>query len=257
MPSQMQSPAVELPGVRHLLLEETAPPRLTDVQTAAMTRRWEAALAANPSLFDGPTVVCAGLEWTDPQTLLVTWYRATYRLYLLRLDPVHAVPAPSVFVSVAQPTDDGRLLVGRMASSTAHSGRWQLPGGTIEPPQQAGAALDVECLRRHAAQELVEEVGRKVAFEELKLWTVTRGDKGNVGVHFRAPACPAEAIVEQYEQLAAAEAARGRTPELDRIAFLESDADVAGLGGRYADFLPVLAARHAASGPTDQAHPRR
>ncbi|MFE1459484.1 NUDIX hydrolase [Streptomyces nigra] len=247
---------MELSGVRRLLLAETDPPRLTDEQTAAMERRWEEAVAANPSLFDGPTVVCAGLEWEDSQTLLLTWYRATYRLYLLRLDPVHAVSAPSVFVSVGQPTDDGRLLVGRMASSTAHSGRWQLPGGTIEPPE-AGAALDLECLRRHAALELAEESGHNVASEDLELWTVTRGDKGNVGVHFRAPACPAEALTEQYTQLVAAENAEGRTPELDRLAFIGSAADVAGLGGRYADFLPVLAARHAMNGTTDQANLRR
>ncbi|MER6359097.1 NUDIX domain-containing protein [Streptomyces sp. NPDC001634] len=251
-----QALAVELSSVRRLLLAETDPPRLTDEQTAAMERRWEEAVAANPSLFDGPTVVCAGLEWKDSQTLLLTWYRATYRLYLLRLDPVHAVSAPSVFVSVAQPTDDGRLLVGRMASSTAAPGRWQLPGGTIEPPE-AGAALDVECLRRHAALELAEEAGREVASEELELWTVTRGDKGNLGVHFRAPACPADELAEQYTRLVSAESAQGRTPELDRIAFIGSDADVAGLGGHCADFLPVLAARHAASDMTVQAHMRR
>ncbi|MBL1086835.1 NUDIX hydrolase [Streptomyces actinomycinicus] len=172
------------------------------------------------------------------------------------MDPVHAVSAPSVFVSVAQPTDDGRLLVGRMASSTAAPGRWQLPGGTIEPPE-ASNALDVECLRRHAALELVEEAGREVASEDLELWTVTRGDKGNVGVHFRAPACSADALAEQYTRLVAVESAQGRTPELDRIAFIGSDTDVAGLGGHCADFLPVLAARHAASGTTDQPSTRR
>ncbi|MFJ8364013.1 NUDIX domain-containing protein [Streptomyces sp. NPDC093984] len=253
MLNQPQAPAVELSGVRRLLLAETDTPRLTDEQTATMQRRWEAAVAANPSLFDGPTVVCAGLEWKDSETLLLTWYRATYRLYVLRLDPVHAVSAPSVFVSVAQPTDDGRLLVGRMASSTAAPGRWQLPGGTIEPPETR-AALDVECLRRHAALELAEEVGREVTPGDLELWTVTRGDWGNVGVHFRAPTCPADVLAEQYTRLVSAESAQGRTPELDRIAFIASDVDVAGLGGRCADFLPVLAARHAASGTTDQPH---
>ncbi|QTE03177.1 NUDIX hydrolase [Streptomyces cyanogenus] len=256
MPDQPHSPAVELSNVRRLLLAETDPPRLTNAQTAAMKRRWEEAVAVNPSLFDGPTVVCAGLEWKDSETLLLTWYRATYRLYVLRLDPVHAVSAPSVFVSVAQSTDDGRLLVGRMASSTAHSGRWQLPGGTIEPPE-AGATLDVESLRRHAALELAEEVGHEVPSEDLELWTLTRGDMGNVGVHFRAPTCPADTLAEQYTRLVSAESAQGQTPELDRIAFIRSDADVAGLGGRCADFLPVLAARHAADGTTDQAGIRR
>ncbi|MFE7843086.1 NUDIX domain-containing protein [Streptomyces sp. NPDC057474] len=257
MSNQPQNSAVEIPGVRRLLLAETDPPRLTGEQTAAMTRRWDEAVAANPSLFDGPTVVCAGLERKDPETLLLTWYRATYRLYLLRLDPVHAVTAPSVFVTVAQPTDDGRLLVGRMASSTAAPGRWQLPGGTIEPPQESGTSLDLEELRRHAARELAEEVGRDVPPGELELWTVTRGDKGNVGIHFRTPACPAATLTEQYTALVAGESAQGRTPELDRIAFIRSDADVVGLGGRSADFLSVLAARHAATGTTGQAYVRR
>ncbi|GGP84658.1 hypothetical protein ACWDY7_33240 [Streptomyces calvus] len=86
---------------------------------------------------------------------------------------------------------------------------------------------------------------------------MTRGDKGNVGVHFRAPVCPADVLAERYSALVAAESAQGRTPELDRITFIRSDADVAGLGGRSADFLSVLAARHAASDPTDQTHARR
>ncbi|MER6159635.1 NUDIX hydrolase [Streptomyces sp. NPDC001868] len=210
-----------------------------------MTHRWDEAVAANPSLFDGPTVVCAGLERKDPETLLLTWYRATYRRYALRLDPVHAVPAPSVFVTVAQPTDDGRLLVGRMAPSTAAPGRWQLPGGTVEPPA-AGTVLDLEGVRRHAAREFVEEVGRDVPPGDLDLWVVTRGGKGNVGLHFRTPPCSADTLTEQYAALVTAEDAQHRVPELDRIAFIRSDADVADLGGRSADFLPLLAARHAA-----------
>ncbi len=239
------APAVELlyGDVHRLELVETAPPLLTIEQTAAMNRGWEEMTASHPGLFDGPTVVCAGLEPKDPHTLVLTWYRATYRRFVLRLDPEHAVPAPSVFVTVAQPTDDDRLLVGRMASSTAAPGRWQLPGGTIEPPA-AGTVLDTDSLARHAARELAEEVGRDVGPQELELWSVTRGDKGNIGLHFRAPACPADALEAQYALLVAAETAHGRTPELDRIAFVRTAADVDGLGGHSADFLPLLATRH-------------
>ncbi|MGP3691245.1 NUDIX hydrolase [Streptomyces sp. IBSNAI002] len=239
------APAVEVldADVHRLELVETVPPLLTVEQTAATNRVWEELTASRPGLFDGPAVVCAGLEQKDPHTLVLTWYRATYRRFALRLDPEHAVPAPSVFVTVAQPTDDNRLLIGRMAWATAAPGRWQLPGGTIEPPA-AGAVLDMEALARHAARELAEEVGRDVRTEELELWSVTRGDKGNVGLHFRAPACPADALEVQYALLVAAETAHGRTPELDRIAFIRTAADVHGLGGPSADFLPLLAARH-------------
>ncbi|MFD3539654.1 NUDIX hydrolase [Streptomyces sp. NPDC058662] len=256
MTNQPHPAAVELLDVHRLHLVETAPPRLTQEQSAAMDRMWEEMTASNPSMFDGPVVVCAGLDWKDPHTLVLTWYRATYRLYVLRLDPVHAVSAPSVFVSVAQPTDNGRLLVGRMASSTAAPGRWQLPGGTIEPPSD-GALLDLGALRRHASRELLEEVGRDVPPDDLSLWAVTRGDKGNIGIHFRAPACSAATLDHQYAELVSVETAQGRTPELDRIAFVRSALDVEHLDGRSVDFLPMLAARHAAADTPQQTDSRR
>ncbi|MEU0845706.1 NUDIX hydrolase [Streptomyces sp. NPDC005962] len=242
--SEPAVPAVELLGVPDLRLVETAPPELTDAQRAAMNRRWEEMTTVNPALFDGPVVVCTAVEWTDPQTMVLSWCRATYRLLVLRLDPDHAVPAPSLFVSVAQPTTDGRLLVGRMAASTVSSGRWQLPGGTIEPPTDGDGGLDADALARHAARELAEEIGLDGSHCGLELWAVTRGNWGNIGIHFRAPARSAGTLKDAYAALASSEVERGRIPELDRIDFIRSDADIAGLGGPTADFLPVLAALH-------------
>jgi 8-oxo-dGTP pyrophosphatase MutT (NUDIX family) len=242
---------VELLNVRRLHLVETAPPELTDAQTSAMNRRWEELTAINPTLFDGPVVVCTGVEWKDPGTMVLSWCRATYRLLVLRLDPDHAVPAPSVFVSVAQPSDDGQLLVGRMAASTVGSGRWQLPGGTIEPPAD-GAGLDADALARHAAQELAEEIGLDVPHRNLELWAVTRGNWGNIGLHFRAPARPADTVKDAYAALVSNDIGQGRVPELDRIDFIRSQADIARLGGPTADFLPVLAALHFGAGMAGQ-----
>ncbi|MER6145431.1 NUDIX hydrolase [Streptomyces sparsogenes] len=236
-------PAVELLNVRHLHLVETAPPELTGAQVAAMNRKWEEMTSANPTLFDGPVVVCTKVEWADSETMVLSWCRATYRLLVLRLDPDHAVPAPSAFVSVAQPTTGGHLLVGRMAASTVGSGRWQLPGGTIEPPT-GDAGLDVDALARHAARELAEEIGLDLSHRDLELWAVTRGNWGNIGFHFRAPARSADTLKDAHAALASREAEQGRIPELDRIDFIRSEADIAGLGGPTADFLPVLAALH-------------
>ncbi|MGW7362957.1 NUDIX domain-containing protein [Streptomyces sp. NPDC054841] len=224
------NPAVELLGARHLHLVETAPPELTDVQMAAMNNRWEEMVAANPTLFDGPVVVCTGVEWKDSQTLLISWCRATYRLLVLRLDPDHGVSVPSVFVSVARPTNDDHLLVGRMTASTIGSGRWQLPGGTVEPPT-GNARLDVNALARHAARELAEETGVGVPHRSLELWAVTRGNWENIGIHFRAPARPADTLKDAYAALASREIEQGRVPELDRIDFIRSEADLATLDG--------------------------
>ncbi|MFD9483628.1 NUDIX domain-containing protein [Streptomyces sp. NPDC059991] len=236
---------MEFLDVQELHFVETGAPTLRPEEQQAMDEGWAKAVQANPSLFDGPVVVCAGLDWKNPHSLVLTWYRAMYRLYVLRLHPTYAVSAPSVFVTVAQPTDDGRLLVGRMGASTVSAGRWQLPGGTIEPP--AGHdALDTRALAGHAARELSEEVGIDVPQQGLELWAVTRGNWGNIGIHYRAPSQAADLLQHAYASLAATEAAHGRTPELDQIAFISAQGDTESLGGPTADFLPGLAALHAA-----------
>ncbi|MFJ6054692.1 NUDIX hydrolase [Streptomyces sp. NPDC092307] len=216
-----------------------------------MDRMWAEATAANPTLFDGPVVVCADLSRHGANDLVLTWYRATYRLYILRSDAEYGVRAPSVFVSVAQSTHDGRLLVGRMASHTSTPGRWQLPGGTMEPPPY-GALLDTDGLRRHAARELAEEVGLAVPADELKLWAVTRSNLGNVGFHFWAAPSTPEVIQGRYEALVRAELAEGGLPELDRLRLIRCQSDLPDLGSSVADYLQVLVGPDPANddGPT-------
>ncbi|MGW1926472.1 GDSL-type esterase/lipase family protein [Streptomyces massasporeus] len=71
------------------------------------------------------------------------------------------------------PTERG-LVVGRGARTTAAPGRWTLPGGSVEPPDD-GQPLDGAALRRDAARELAEELGVRIADGELRLFAVTRG----------------------------------------------------------------------------------
>lgn len=75
----------------------------------------------------------------------------TYRHYALRRVP-GATALPSLFVDVLQPTHDGALVTARMSPSTAAPGRWQLPGGSVEPPED-GAPLDTAALRRNATRD--------------------------------------------------------------------------------------------------------
>src|SRR4051794_30038816 len=81
--TSLSDPAVELLGVPDIHLVETTPPELTGAQRAAMNRRWEEMTSANPTLFDGPVVVCTRVEWTDPGTMVLSWCRTTYRLLVL------------------------------------------------------------------------------------------------------------------------------------------------------------------------------
>ncbi|MFG2517038.1 NUDIX domain-containing protein [Streptomyces sp. NPDC048584] len=232
---------VDLFEVERLLLAEAAEPPLPPRHAEARDRVWDMAVRANPTLFDGPVVACGGLEWTDPRVLRLSWVRVTYRHYALRRVP-GATALPSLFVNVVQPTDDGRVLVARMSPSTAAPGRWQLPGGSLEPPQ-AGAVLDGSALAGQAARELVEELGIGAAPEDLKLWVVTRGENGSVGLTYLAPALPEATLRADFAAAAAAERAQDREPELADIALLRSPDEPAGLSGPHADYLEPIVRR--------------
>ncbi|MFD5882799.1 NUDIX domain-containing protein [Streptomyces yangpuensis] len=240
MPETLPS-AVDLFDVERLQLTEKEEPRLSPSDKAARDRVWEKAVRANPALFDGPVVACAGLEHTGLRVLRLSWVRVTYRHYALRRVP-GATALPSLFVNVLQPTYDGRVLVARMSSSTAASGRWQLPGGSVEPPQP-GEGLVESDLAGQAARELFEELGLDTGAKVLKLWAVTRGENGSVGLTYRAPVLSEPAVRAAFAAAAAAERAQGREPELDEIALVGSPRELEYLAGPYADYLGLLVGR--------------
>ncbi|KUN06328.1 NUDIX hydrolase [Streptomyces yokosukanensis] len=227
-----------LPAGR-IRLVETALPELPGRHRAAMDRVWEESVRANPALFDGPTAVLTGLRRDGADGLVLHWARTTYRHHALRRVPDAPVYA-SLFVSVAQPAGEGRLLVGRMAPWTVAPGRWQLPGGTVEPPA-ADAELDLTALCAHAARELAEETGSDTPPGALTPWLTTRGGRGSVGVLFTAPPRPARELYDRYARLVRTETARGDAPELDRIELIASPTDLERLEGPHVDYLrPVV-----------------
>ncbi|MGA5121569.1 NUDIX hydrolase [Streptomyces pseudogriseolus] len=232
---------VDLFDVERLLLAEAAEPPLSAQDAAARDRVWDRAVKVNPALFDGPVVACGELERAGPGVLRLSWVRVTYRHYALRRVP-GATALPSLFVNVVQPTDDGRVLVARMSPSTAAPGRWQLPGGSVEPPRE-GAVLDEAALAGQAARELGEELGVAAAAEDLELWVVTRGENGSVGLTYLAPALPEVTLRAHFNAAAAAERSQGRDPELDTIVPVGSPDELAGLDGPHADYLAPIVRR--------------
>ncbi|WP_308406595.1 NUDIX domain-containing protein [Streptomyces sp. AC555_RSS877] len=226
-----------------LRLVEAPPPQLSPEHQTARDRAWNQAVQANPSLFDGPVVACTHLDQSAPHELALHWTRVTYRNYALRWVP-GATTLPSLFVDVLQPTDDGALLTARMSSATAAPGRWQLPGGSVEPPDD-GAPLDTAALRHNAARELLEEMGIDTPPDDLTLWAVTRGTNGNIGVHFMAPPQPAPVLHDRFTAVASAAEAVGQTPELDQIALVHSPADLKTLHGPHVDYLEPIVGRYA------------
>ncbi|MFJ4964139.1 NUDIX domain-containing protein [Streptomyces sp. NPDC088729] len=234
---------IDLFDVERLLLTEAAEPPLPSHDAEARDRVWERAVRANPALFDGPVVACGGLERSGPRILRLSWVRVTYRHYALRRVP-GATALPSLFVNVVQPTGDGHVLAARMSHATAAPGRWQLPGGSVEPPED-GAVLDESALAGQAARELAEELGISVVAEELRLWAVTRGENGSIGLTYLAPALPEATLRAEFTAASAAERVQGRVPELDDIALVRSPEELAALTGPHADYLEPVVRRFA------------
>ncbi|MEU4229626.1 hypothetical protein AB0F17_35465 [Nonomuraea sp. NPDC026600] len=65
---------------------------------------------------------------------------------------------------------------------------------------------------------------------------------------FLAPHRPASLLRERFAALTSAEAAQGRDPELEQIAFVRSPTEVAGLGGVCVDYLGPLVRHYVNSG---------
>lgn len=248
--SQPAVDAVELIPPIGLRLVEVDPPYVPAGDLAARDAVWDAAVRSNPSgLFDGPAIVCVALDRAGPQAgsaaVTVSWARVTYRQFAMRRVP-GAAAVSSVFVAVVQPTIEGGVTVGRASAATAGPGRLQLPGGTVEPPEP-GEVLDVAALARHAARELAEETGVVVAAADLRLWVLSRGEHGNVGVFFRAPVLPRARIGGMFTQLVTAEAATGREPEFTGLYFPGSQDELAAVPGPRVDYLAAVIGRHAGS----------
>lgn len=242
MPETLPPVGIDLFDVERLQLKEAEAPPLSPEDESARDHVWERAVQANPTLFDGPVVACAGLGWAGSRTLSLSWVRVTYRHYALRR-VTGATALPSLFVNIVQPTDDGRVLAARMSPSTAAPGRWQLPGGSVEPPQD-GEALDEAALGGQAARELVEEMGIDTPPGTLRLWAVTRGENSSIGLTYLAPALPESVLREGFAAAARAERAQGRDPELDEIALVRSPDELAGLIGPHADYLEPVVRRY-------------
>lgn len=219
---------VRLLEAEGLRLCEVPAPVPSPRERVARDRAWDEAVRANPALFDGPVAVCAGVSWGPGRQLVLAWARATYRNFALRMVAGATSWLPSLFVAVVQPTDDGRLLVGRMGGSTAAPGRWQLPGGTVDPPGE-GRSLDVDALGRHAVLELAEEVGVQAVPAALSVWSVVQCGNGNVGVLFCAPPVPAPVVRERFQGLRRSENGQGRETELVEIAFVGQEGDLSGV----------------------------
>lgn len=170
---------------------------VVDNDLAEADRLFQQAQEANPALFDGPIVLCNGVRESTVGVIDISWVSSSYRSLALRQ---LGYRVSSLFVTVLVPTVEGEVVVARAAHRTAKAGRWQLPGGSMEPAKPP-LPLTTAHLAAEASRELFEETAITRCPDDLKLWIVSRGEHGNVGVCFIAEPAEAHEIIAAREHL--------------------------------------------------------
>lgn len=223
-----------------LRFAETDPPAFEEVVEQRIRAAWDAAVAVNPHLFDGPVVACTGVG-TDADGVVVRWAPTTFRRYAGRRN--RSLPyVACLWDGVVLTDEDGRVLVGRTASWTATPGRWQLPGGNVEPPSRAAGTLAAEAVRAHAALELREETGVDVEPSGLTPLCVLTYPTGDTGVVYRTDGHRAADVEARFADLVAHEQQAGGVAEFDRIAWIRGVSDLHGEPGTIGGYLDLLLA---------------
>lgn len=197
-------------------------------ERGAVEAHWRAAVADNPSLWNGSAflfeeatirdgVFSAVARPTDFATLL-----HRLRVGLPRRATAHVFPVAAVT------SRDRRLLVGRQAGGSANAGLRYPPSGSFDADDVVGGRLDpVVNMRR----ELAEEVGLDLdAFEADPHWWALPSGPGRVALvrRHRSPLDAATLL---------SRLTTGGDPhdELDRVDFVEIDAPLA-----LADTVPYV-----------------
>lgn len=127
--------------------------------TADVERHWAAAIAANPTLWNGSAFLFEGATVRDG--VFTATARATDYATLLHAlrsgfrgeDVHHVFPVPAVTSA------DGALLIGRQGATTANAGLAYPPSGSFDADDRVGDRIDPFV---NMSRELAEEVGLSI-----------------------------------------------------------------------------------------------
>jgi 8-oxo-dGTP pyrophosphatase MutT (NUDIX family) len=233
-------PSTEFTAVRTVRLVRGEPASRSPAYKSAVAEHWQAASERNPRLFNGPVVAPLDVSATDQQCT-VSWYHSDFAHYLFSRHDTNHPGVGTVFVSLAVPTTDGRLVAGKMAAHTATPGVIQLPGGGV-PADRSRLDLDQSDLAAVAAQEAAEELGLAIDPADLQVCgVIVRRNPIEVGVVFAATPRSWDHIQAMFTARQHADRCAGVPSELDSLLALTST----GLdhlnpeAGRIIDYLPA------------------
>lgn len=239
-------PTADFLPAHEITLVRGEPNPVSDVHEAAVAAHWSTAVDSNPTLFNGPIANPLSAAVSEGRCT-VRWHHSDFAHYLhTRANPDDSgtVPVATLFVSIALPTTDRRLVAGRMSRRTSTPGVIQLPGGgiSIRPDEEHLSQHD---LTATAVLEAGEELGISLDPTELRICgVITRQRPPDIGVVFTAQPRPWENIREKFNALRARELQLSVEPEFDRVLAISADADLtdSAHGGQVIDYLPSVVA---------------
>ncbi|MEW5421181.1 NUDIX hydrolase [Amorphus sp. 3PC139-8] len=144
-------------------------PAFATIRRADIEARWNAAVAANPALFNGTVLLFqdVAVQGAALSAVAVPVDYATFSAFMAWGGPEPRLT--NLFGAAAVVSRDGGLLLGRMGRRTDDPGTVKLVGGTPDLNDVIDGRVD---MFGSIARELAEETGLRVdeAAREPKLW---------------------------------------------------------------------------------------
>jgi 8-oxo-dGTP pyrophosphatase MutT (NUDIX family) len=176
----------------------------------------------------------------------VTWHASDYAHYLYSLrnrDILNADATGTLFVSVAIPTTDGKLVTGRMSAHTSAAGIVQLPGGGV-CIDEGQVEITEEDLLATAVQEVSEELGIELDAKRLRVsGAIQRRSPPDIGIVFAAEPREWGEIQAAFTDLRRREREAGVRSEFDELLAIRSITEAATVpssAGEIIDYLPAV-----------------
>ena len=146
----------------------------------AIDANWRACIEANPSLFNGPTVL--GTQWVADENRLTIACRGTDYATLIHWLATPGAQTPigagrsggavHFFANAVMTGSDGRVVMGRMAGQTYNAGKVYMPSGSFDPDDFVDGQADFSAnMQREVAEETGIDLGMAAAGE----WSAVAG----------------------------------------------------------------------------------
>lgn len=234
-------PANEITFVRRELIPPSA------AHEAAVAESWRTAIERNPNLFNGPLVSPRGATISGGMCT-VRWHHSDFAHYSFsrqNRDLPIKTAVGTVFVSVAVPTTDERLVVGRMSGNTSTPGAVQLPGGGVSIGREQTEVAERDLIAT-AVQEASEEIGIILDPASLRICGIIKRHRPpDIGVVFATEPRAWHEVETAFTALRQREQQAGVVSEFDELLAVGASRDLTNLSaarGEVIDYLPAVVA---------------